>query len=652
MREKSIEVTCRRAITSLLLVVTAIFMLGTAMPLQAADNAKHPILLIHGIGSDPTSWKNLPKYLSNRGYDVFVMDWKEWDNLPYANRSDKPFKVLAAVIARQTAKIREVTGKDKINIVAHSISGIAVRAYMADWGKSVEPRGKYQGDINKVIYLSTPHYGIEKINANLKKMMLDSDFGKWMDRHTLCDQLRVASPDLLKLHDFFAEEGTDLGVEEVTVFTQKDGIMAAHLTNLDGSRVNPFNVLRPNAYNNLLNDSHHVNLKQFKHCTHPNIGNDNKTILGVGAVNHPVLKIVQSFFEGSTVYKKYHVKINGRKNTLLILRVAKSSGINMSSVKPGALTMKRIFPSRMKKVNMNWHPKSQVFYFEKQGTGLYELSYPPLAGYSVRFDMTMLQGTTHVATFDPNNLPFDPAYEVQEGDMGVRPGQIPETMNSYSNLRKFVLAMFPFESRVYKSGANIKVLAKRVRQKLLQTYPSLLNKNDVDKFGLDSLTTVDFVEGLNSEGVFANKLAWDVTKKEPPDPGGGGGGDIPDIEYPTAPPTFVGGRSALRLFTLFELREKAFIKYGEKKIPGAWVRDGLAERYSNIARLNDDPLKNGYRASEDRHRDAFYIWGDDGGWTGIIDFISGSSAPGSLLFSSSPTSYGNLMWLHQSIPPW
>lgn len=650
MREKSIEVTVKRGAISFLVVFTAIFMLFGSVPLQAYDNAKHPILLIHGIGADTTSWKNLPTYLSNRGYDVFVMDWNDWNELSYAQRTEKNFKILAAVIARQTAKIREVTGKDKINIVAHSISGVAVRAYMAGWGSKIEPRGKYQGDINKVIYLSTPHYGIAKIDANLKKMMLETDYGKFMDRHTLADQLRVGNPDLLKLHDFFVGEGTDLGVNELTVYSQKDGIMSAHLTSLDGSRMNPFYVLRPAAYQAQVNASQHVNLKQFKHCTHRLIGNENKTILGVGATNHPTLKIVQSFFEGNTAYKKYHVKIKGRKNTLVLFRVSKSSGINMANVKPGAMVMKRIFPSKQKKVKMSYHAGSGVFLFEKQTTGLYELSYPPLAGYQVRFDLSMLQGTTHVATFDPLNLPFDSAYEVMEGDMGVKPGQIPATMNSYANLRKFVLAMFPFESRVYKSGANIKVLAKRVRQKLLQTYPSLINKNDVDKFGTDSLTTVDFVEGLNAEGVFANKLAWTEIKKKPPETGGGG--EIPDFEYPTAAPTFVGSKSELRLFTLWHLREDAFRKYGEKKEPGARVRDKLASMYSHIARLNDDPLKNGYSAGYNSHRDAFYIWGDSKGYTGIIDFIAGSSAPGSLLHTNNPTGSGNLMWLHQEIPPW
>lgn len=651
MRETIKGAKGRGLINSVLLLMAAILMLTGSVPLQAADNAKHPILLIHGLGSNPESWKLLPTYLSNRGYDVFVMDWKDWDDLYFAQRTEKNFKVLAAVIARQTALIREVTGKDKINIVAHSISGIAVRAYMAGWGSKIEARGKYQGDINKVIYLSTPHYGIEKVDANLKKMMLDTDYGQFMDRHTLAEQLKVANPDLMKLHDFFAEEGTDLGVEELTVYSQRDGIMDAHLTNLDGSRVNPFYVLRPSAYQEQLNSSHHVNLGQFKHCFHPLIGNENKTILGVGATNHPTLKIVQSFFDGNTAYKKLNVKIKGRKNTLMILRVAKSSGINMSTVKPGAMVMKRVFPSKQKNVKMSYHPQSQVFYFEKQTSGLYELSYPPLAGYSVRFDLTMLQGTTQVATFDPFNLPFDPAYEIQDGDLGVKPGQVPGTMNSYENLRRFVLAMFPFESRVYKSGANIAILAKRVRQKLLQTYPALIGKNDVDKFGLDSLTTVDFVEGLRTEGVFANKLTWEVTKKEPPD-SGGGGGDIPDIEFPSTAPTYVGSRTDLRLFTLWHLRGDAFLKYSEKKIPGARVRDKLASMYSNIARLNDDPIKVGYRASDDRHRDAFWIWGDSSGFTGIIDFISGSSAPGSLLFSSSPSGYGNLMWLHQTITPW
>lgn len=636
--------TSKRSPQLLIFLLAAVVLLSSmnTTPLKAADNKNYPVLLIHGLASSTDSWKEFPKFLTRRGHDVFLMDWKEWTYLPYANRTKTGFDLLAAVVARQINLVKQVTGKDKVNIVAHSIGGIAVRAYMANWGERMESRGKYGNDINRVIYLGTPHFGLEKMDQNLRKMLKDTDYGGMIDPTTIMNSLKYTSPELMSLYDYFCENGGRLGVEELTIHSEKDRVMKPYGANLDGLNNNPFIIPRSstNASNHI--NSRHINIKWFEHAYHETLGKSKKTILGVAATNHPVLKATVLFFKGDPGWKNLDVKISGVKDSLVIFRVEGGGGIDLKDFKPYALQLKQVKGKKKKTVKLTWNPQSKVFYFTKFNSGLYELSYPPATSLSIRFDLNIIDGASQVATFDLLNPPFDPAYKPVSGDENIRPGQIPSVVNDYNTLRRFVIATFPFESRTFKTARQMKVLVKTARNAMANIYPNLARKNDIDKMGLSELETVDFVSGANTEGILANKLEWSVTKKEPPDNGGGGGGGTipPGIQIPSSPPSAVYDKNSLLNFALWKLKEKCFVHYSEKKIPAAIVRDSLAEMYSDIKRLNDDPIGNGYTASEHKHRDAFWVVSQKT----IIDFVTGSSAPGKLYYS--------LGWGRQPITPW
>jgi hypothetical protein len=389
----------------------------------------------------------------------------------------------------------------------------------------------------------------------------------------------------------------------------------------------------------------HINVKQFDHAYHALLGNTQKTILGVGAKSHPVLKIVANFFPGDTGWKSTNCSIKGAKSSVVVLRVAKNTGINLGSLKPGALSLRRINGNKKKTVKMTWHPKSSVFSFVGQNTGTFELSYSLDKSYYFTFDLYIVDGTTTIATFDPNNLPFDPEYKPEAGDDSIKPGQIPGNIGDYTTLRRFVLASYPFEARGYKSRKDMRSFVKRIRNTMLQIYSNLIKKNDIDKFGLSEWLTIDWVDGANEEGVLANKLSWtEIKKEEPKDPGG----PNVDIEYPSSPPEDVYDIGSLRTFVLWYLRENAFKYYSEKKIPAGMVRDKLASMYPNIERLNDQQERHQYSAGDHMHRDAIYLVGT----RQIIDFVTGSSAPGRLLWPTNPNSNGNLTWINQTIAPY
>lgn len=634
---KNLNSSVFRSISVLILALMLFNLAFSTHSLKAAGNPKYPILLIHGLASDPSSWKRFPEFLEHRGYDVFVMDFKEWDWLPYANKTNKTFKDLSAVIARQIAEIRKYTGKDKVDIVAHSIAGIAVRGYIAGWGGKIEKRGKYSNDIDKVIYLCTPHFGLEMEGNKLRQLMKSTDYGKFMDPSNLIKALEYSSPDLIELNDFFIENGDKLGIEELTVYSEADHVVKNFSANLDGLKSNPFIIPRPNAKGATLDDSHHVNLKPYAHAYHDLLGRPNRTILGVGSTSHAVLKITDSFFRGDTSWKRQNLKIKGGDASMVIMRVAPGNGINLRDFKPYGLTLKKVrSPKKKIGVKMVWNNLSKVHYFTGVKSGTFELSYPPAGNYSFRFDLSIKEGAVSIATFDPSNPPFDPDLEIKPGDDTIKPGQIPAGVNDYESLRRFVLAVFPFEARIYKTGKAMKSLVKEVRDALAATYANLNKNKKIDQLVLGPYTSVDFAEGSDNEGILANKLTWTVVNKEPKQP------PLPeDTTFPDSPPSDVNDYNSLKQFVLWYLRENAYRNYYTRKVPAGMVRDKLAQMYSNIERINDQQKRYGYSANDDRHRDAFYLVRE----VLIIDFVVDSTGAGSLLPN-------NLTWSPTKLAPW
>lgn len=636
---KSQSPTMNRTASILAVLCGVALLMGTIAPAPAAaaDSKDYPVLLIHGLASDTSSWKQFPTYLENRGHDVFVMDFDAWEGLPFAGRQLKDYRYLAALIARQTAEIRSITGKPKVNIIAHSIAGLAVRAYIAGLGEKIETRGRYSNDVNRVVYLDTPFFGVANTDKNFKTMLKDTDWGVFLDSNYIFNTLRGVGPDLMEIHDSFMASRAAADVEELTVYSEQDNVVRAYQANLDGLKVDSFQVLRTTARNPTVEDSRHLTVKQFAHAYHDLLGRPKKTILGVASKDHAALIASTSFFAGTSAWRNLRVNINGDNETLVILRIASGAGLSLKDLKPGAVELKRV-GQKSKKVRMDWQSDAEFFTFTASSGGTFELSYLPIEYYSFRFNLTIYRGMTQFATFDLKNPPFDPEYEYVEGDERISPGAIPSAITDYASLRRFVLAAFPIESRIYRTSRDMTPLVKRVRNALVATYPNLSSKNDVDKFGLSEDEYVDFVKDADSSGVFANKIEWNYTKIEKPeDPGnGGGGGGGGDYTFPDSPPSSVYNSDTLEHFVLWYLREDATKYATNHKDTAARVRDKLDSMYSDICRVNEIGLlgwvdKDGkainYTASDSRHTDAFVHIGQQR----IVDFVSGVDAPGKFI---------------------
>jgi pimeloyl-ACP methyl ester carboxylesterase len=122
-----------------------------------------PVILVPGImGSwnisgrwqiDPIfhTYDNLMEALMAAGYkeDSLSEDKPTLFAFPYDWRQDNNF--TANLLKEKIQLVKEITGKDKVDIIAHSMGGLVTRSYVEG--------SDYQNDIDQVVFLGTPHLG-------------------------------------------------------------------------------------------------------------------------------------------------------------------------------------------------------------------------------------------------------------------------------------------------------------------------------------------------------------------------------------------------------------------------------------------------------------------------------------------------------------
>ncbi len=126
-----------------------------------------PVIVIPGIlGSwkvngewrlDPIlgTYNNLMEAFISAGY--YEPTWANWllgrkptlFAFPYDWRQDNA--ITADMLKEKIQEVKEKSGRDKVDIVAHSMGGLVARAYIQS--------DDYQNDVDQVIFLGTPHLG-------------------------------------------------------------------------------------------------------------------------------------------------------------------------------------------------------------------------------------------------------------------------------------------------------------------------------------------------------------------------------------------------------------------------------------------------------------------------------------------------------------
>lgn len=158
-----------------------------ARPLASGDSrARTPVLLVHGYFCNRGIWRPFARWLAARGHPV------ESVNLEPAFG---PIDDYVAIVAAGVERLRARTGAAQVAVVAHSMGGLATRAFLARHGSAA---------IGAVVTLGTPHRGTWlarfACGRNVAQMRLDSGWLRDLAARE-AGQQRPPFTVILSLHD-------------------------------------------------------------------------------------------------------------------------------------------------------------------------------------------------------------------------------------------------------------------------------------------------------------------------------------------------------------------------------------------------------------------------------------------------------------------
>ncbi len=131
-----------------------------------------PVILVHGyLGMGGPSdqceygvdhydrarfnmFDSLPQWLVNDGFDVWIA---HWDSAPWPDGT-APLEVNAGCLANDIATVKQLTGKSKVILIAHSMGGVVSRSYLQS--STYAPRK----DVQALLTFGSPHAGISGVN--------------------------------------------------------------------------------------------------------------------------------------------------------------------------------------------------------------------------------------------------------------------------------------------------------------------------------------------------------------------------------------------------------------------------------------------------------------------------------------------------------
>ena len=145
---------------------------GCARMTVHRDSSRVPVLLVHGYGCNSGFWAHLEPLLDRERISHASIDLE-----PVAGSIDD----YAPLIEARVRELCAATGAARIAIVAHSMGGLAARAWMRAYGKP----GQGSARVAKLITLGTPHHGTVLANlglgANAAQMRRDSAWLRALD---------------------------------------------------------------------------------------------------------------------------------------------------------------------------------------------------------------------------------------------------------------------------------------------------------------------------------------------------------------------------------------------------------------------------------------------------------------------------------------
>lgn len=154
------------------------------------EAAGTPIVLVHGIADNHTTFTVLRRALRRRGFVRVVSVDYGW--------LTTDLRTLAARLGAEVNRVCNQTGYERVNVVAHSMGGLVARYYVQRLGGDVK--------VHTLVTLGTPHAGT-----------------RWADGlpHPLVRQLRPGSRFLAEL----AAPSPGCGTRFVVVWSDLDQVV-------------------------------------------------------------------------------------------------------------------------------------------------------------------------------------------------------------------------------------------------------------------------------------------------------------------------------------------------------------------------------------------------------------------------------------------
>lgn len=140
--------TVRTLLICLCTVILAIGIGSAAGASTAAPNQHsnpNPVLVVGGFAADPVRLESLRSWLSGQGYTAYSM------MLPGNPTAAVPAIVSAHAVADKVAEVRRTTGAARVDLVGHSMGGLAQRHYLKFLGG--------RDSVGTYVDLGTPHDG-------------------------------------------------------------------------------------------------------------------------------------------------------------------------------------------------------------------------------------------------------------------------------------------------------------------------------------------------------------------------------------------------------------------------------------------------------------------------------------------------------------
>ncbi len=143
-----------------------VFLLGLAA-VTAAQSTRPPVVFVRGYDfnwalfgfctpSDPSgTFGTLPAMIQSDGATVYG-----FDNCAAANEKNVPIETLGALFGQFLAGI----SAPQVDVVAHSMGGLIVRAYLAGLQNGAASTPPQNTKIRKIVFIATPHYGAAVAN--------------------------------------------------------------------------------------------------------------------------------------------------------------------------------------------------------------------------------------------------------------------------------------------------------------------------------------------------------------------------------------------------------------------------------------------------------------------------------------------------------